>query len=496
MAQTDKLTVYMVPIARRSLVLYPPASTDIAIDLPNAYIPNSATALFGKLEILPSEFQGQQLLISLPVGDGVVKKDEKTYSGTIENIGSTDVTVRVKGDELLRISQWTSININKRFASPKIALSYSMKDIKWTAEHTVLIDSVDFRVVGLKTIANVKNDSGIMFNSLSDLTLSLGRPFQEFQNQDQDDSPRYETKRMSMAAAAPMAKRSRMVENVDSQTYQGSGIDYEFPLGPQQLKEEKVFTIRNISKNDLVSKRVFSHNLYNGNQEVLMGFAIEMPATMILPAGLLKVVEIDHKTEEPSNLLGSVQVPEFRGTESGVSENFAFDEKDQKDQDEESEGEDENEDKEYESETKESKSRNDDNDFVFMIGQSRDVFAETNIQSQTVSGKRNTNVKPKQSLVITPSPIENDQDEDQDQDQENDERKLGLDITTIKLTTRMTNRTSKPVTVTLNYPIPTQNVLSVVPKFDKIKNGKWKWNILLDKFETDKTIEIVVKYAQ
>jgi hypothetical protein len=425
----DKLIVYMAPLARRTQVLYPPLSSgsEIAIDIPSAFVENSATALFGNRKILPLRFQGQQLLVSLPVGQATVTKNDASYSGSLESISPYEIVLQTD-KELLRISNWSSVTLDQRFDVPKVALSYSLQDVSWEAEHTILIDSENSKVIGFQTIAHVFNNSGIIFNSLSDLILSFGKPKQEFNN-----------KNVGAARALEVPKMMRMeskrapIRDVDMVSEdQSSNIDYEISLGPQQLKTEKIFVIMDMGENELVSNRYFSHQLEQGNRLVQMGFSIVMDSKTIIPSGKLKAIEVDHVTGEPGAFLGATNISEFRSSSS--QENF-----------------------------------------IFLIGQAKDVEAETVIQSQTVSGKRQNIIS---EITPSASPIE-----------------IGLDVTTLKITTTLINRLTEPIEITLNYAIPYQNVTLVDPPFTRSNHGKWKWDVQLNA-EEEKSFIITIKYSE
>ena len=297
----DSLTVYN-NIGRRSQKLkIATEKSQTIIDLPQTFLKSTLIALFNNLRLVPHEIKGTQLILNMPTGIVTVIDEKGNISeGTLDSLNGTEAILHESTtDKLLRINNYQAIEFEKRFKFRSVLLSYLLNGLSWSAQHTVLLDLESSRIILFKTMAAVKNSTGIVF-SLSSLKLGVGNPDVAYSASDyygeEYAHPSVGYKRIKsssmistnaapmMLAAAPMGYHEEEEKEEgpnlhDANMIENEGIeDFEYiDLGPQTLSETGNFDI--LSLVNLPVRKLYFYHIYpgRGNTNVETGYRLIIP---------------------------------------------------------------------------------------------------------------------------------------------------------------------------------------------------------------------------
>jgi hypothetical protein len=324
-------------MARRVITMTPPKTTgsDAAIDLPSTVNSNSVVAASvgdnSPLSILPSRVKQQQLLLQLPAGLVVVVDARGgEQRGSLVRLTVNEVVLKTDSVSELRLPNYRSLSFVSRW-DPRISISYELGGLSWDAQHVMLVK--DYKVVGFQTRATIRNNTGGIFNRLTDLVLSYERPNRSQGRAERSISYKMAAPMSAMmsqpAGAAPEYKsagrRRVAVISDDQDTSSSSGGsslsdmsgERGISLGPQELGEDREITLFDFGAESIDSLPVYKHVLTADNETVTNGWRLKITADTdsIVPGGSLTAFSVS--TNKRTGLaaldkpLGAAEIQEY-----------------------------------------------------------------------------------------------------------------------------------------------------------------------------------------
>jgi hypothetical protein len=317
MSKEDTLTIYKTSARRLQRLNVPTKTSQTIIDLPSTFLKSSLIALFDDLRIVPHDVKSYQLIMNMPSGLVIIEdKDGLEHEGTLDSLDGSEAVIRERETgTLMHISNYKSVNFEKRFSFRRVTLSYLLGGLSWLAQHTLLIDPEESRVVVFKTMAVIKNTTGVIFN-LSALKLGLGDP-----------APYQENEVAPTGAATPAAERTTMRRGAsrlalvaaspmmpppvyESNTVSNEGVeDFEFiDIGPQTLAEHGRFDI--LSLVDIPIRKLYFYEISNNNTRMETGYRMIIPKDTHIPSGPIVIYNFNTKQKKLGMYLGSSMIKE------------------------------------------------------------------------------------------------------------------------------------------------------------------------------------------
>lgn len=315
----DVLTIYKT-LARRYQKLNVSTKTDKTfINLPDTFIKSSLIAMFEDTRMVPYDIQSSQLIMKMPSGLVLVEdKDGMAHEGLLDSLNGNEAIIREnESDTPIHISNYKTIQFQKRFTSKRVNLSYLLSGLSWSAQHTLLIDSEESRAVVFKTSAIIRNDTGVIFK-LTDLQLGIGDPKMSssttlYENEASEvlrPVAMSQRKVMLSASAAPSAAPSapNIYETNDISNAEGMEDFGTVSTGEQTLEKNARLDILSLA--DVPIHKLYYYEIQHRNSTVEMGYRMIVPDDVHITSGNILIYNFNTHEKKLGNFLGSTKIGE------------------------------------------------------------------------------------------------------------------------------------------------------------------------------------------
>lgn len=303
-----------------------------SIPLPTTVIPETVIALFKDLRLVPHELKDREIIVKIPVGVAIITdKKGVEYSGLVESVDPTEVVIHeTDSGSLMHIQEYQNLKFEKRFLSRIITLSYLMRGISWKANHSVLIDLKNSKIITFKTVADVINDTGNNFNVTS-LNISMsadpqinvprapspapGQMQMKMQMKRRKESTSSSLQLLSLASETESNDSNNDIRNdaneeaddiVINSDYSGNdnGIEeYDtLDLGPQTIQEKNKFDILNLT--NITAEKIFLFDLINRNTKVILAYRFIVPEGAHISSGPITTYNYNSTEKQLGEYLG------------------------------------------------------------------------------------------------------------------------------------------------------------------------------------------------